>query len=82
MSSLNVAQLNLIYDKYWNILCTIKKYLCNGEAMQTKAILERQDLTYLLFKDLENVMPKVWEEKIWEMIWKRWEYYESFRYQR
>lgn len=27
---------------------------------------------------LESVMPRVWIDRVWEMIWKRWKYYESF----
>lgn len=35
-----------------------------------------------LFADLGLVMPEIWQDKIWEMIWKRWQYYESFCNQR
>lgn len=31
-----------------------------------------------LFEGFTNVMPKIWQDKIWEMLWKRWQYYESF----
>lgn len=30
-----------------------------------------------LFDGLEDIMSKQWREKVWEMIWKRWQYYES-----
>lgn len=30
-----------------------------------------------LFDGLEDIMSKQWQEKVWEMIWKRWKYYES-----
>ena len=32
----------------------------------------------ILFKDLEQALPKAWQLKIWEMIWKRWQFYENF----
>ena len=35
-----------------------------------------------LFAGLENIIGNALREKIWEMIWKRWEYYESFCNQR
>ena len=35
-----------------------------------------------LFEGLTGVMPKIWQDKIWEMLWKRWRYYESFCNQR
>ena len=35
-----------------------------------------------LFEGLENVLPQLWQDKIWEMIWTRWQYYESFCNQR
>ncbi len=31
-----------------------------------------------LFEGIENIMPQFWQDKIWEMIWKRWKYYEDF----
>lgn len=36
----------------------------------------------ILFKDLNDVLPAVFREKIWEMIWKRRKYYEDFCNQR
>lgn len=39
--------------------------------------LEKTDRAKL-FADLETILPEVWQDKIWEMIWKRWEAYESF----
>lgn len=36
----------------------------------------------ILFEDLNGVLPAKWEDKIWEMIWRRWECYESFCNQR
>lgn len=35
-----------------------------------------------IFKDLDTVLPLPWREKIWEMIWTRWRYYENFCNQR
>ena len=39
--------------------------------------LKKQDRIYL-FQGLENIMPQSWQDKIWEMLWNRWQYYESF----
>lgn len=39
--------------------------------------LERTDREKI-FLDLETIIPELWQDKIWEMIWKRWEVYESF----
>lgn len=44
-------------------------------------VLKSEDREYI-FEGLEEVMPKKWQDKIWEMIWKRWQYYESFCNQR
>ncbi|MBQ9060954.1 MAG: hypothetical protein IJ128_07410 [Firmicutes bacterium] len=30
-----------------------------------------------LFRDLEDALPKVYQDKIWEMIWRRWQVYED-----
>lgn len=35
-----------------------------------------------IFAGLEQVMPPCYMEKVWEMIWKRWEIYEGFYNQR
>ena len=35
-----------------------------------------------LMEGLENILPKAWLDKIWEMIWRRWQYYEDFCNQR
>ena len=35
-----------------------------------------------IFAGLEQVMPPCYMEKVWEMIWKRWEIYEGFYDQR
>ena len=43
--------------------------------------LKETDREYL-FEGLDNIMPQCWQNKIWEMIWKRWQYYESFCNQR
>ena len=39
--------------------------------------LKEQDRQYL-FKGLERIMSTSWQDKIWQMIWRRWQYYESF----
>jgi len=31
-----------------------------------------------LFEGMEGILPSEWLDKIWEMIWKRWKYYEDF----
>lgn len=35
-----------------------------------------------LFDGLETVLPQAWQDKIWEMIWKRWSCYEDLCCQR
>lgn len=32
----------------------------------------------MLFADLETVLSQVWIDKIWEMLWRRWMFYEDF----
>lgn len=32
----------------------------------------------VLFADLETVLPQVWRDKIWEILWRRWKFYEDF----
>ena len=39
--------------------------------------LKEQNREYL-FKGLEHIMSSSRQDKIWEMIWKRWQYYENF----
>lgn len=39
--------------------------------------LKQEDREYL-FQGLEQTLPKPWQDKIWEMLWKRWQYYEDF----
>lgn len=36
----------------------------------------------MLFDGLEDALPRAWQDKIWEMIWKRWQFYENLRCQR
>ena len=31
----------------------------------------------ILFRDLEEALPRVYQDKIWEMIWRRWQVYED-----
>lgn len=38
--------------------------------------LEERDRE-IIFKDLQTVLPQVYRDKIWEMIWMRWRYYED-----
>jgi len=35
----------------------------------------------VLFADLETVLPKIWRDKIWEMLWRRWKFYEDICHQ-
>lgn len=35
-----------------------------------------------LFVDLDAALPKVWQDKIWEMLWERWCRYEDFCHSR
>jgi len=39
--------------------------------------LTEKDKT-MLMEDLEGILPVLWQDKIWEMIWRRWMFYESF----
>lgn len=43
--------------------------------------LQESDREFI-FEGLDTVLPQMWSDKIWEMIWKRWNYYEDFRNQR
>lgn len=43
--------------------------------------LQESDREFI-FEGLDTVLPQIWRDKIWEMIWKRWNYYEDFRNQR
>ena len=38
--------------------------------------LEERDGAFL-FRNLENVLPEIYRDKIWEMIWRRWQHYED-----
>ena len=38
--------------------------------------LNKDDKT-ILFEDLDDALPKTWQDKIWEMIWERWCVYEN-----
>lgn len=42
----------------------------------------KEDDRTVLFEGLEEILPALWRDKIWEMIWKRWCYYEDFCNQR
>ena len=39
--------------------------------------LQRSDRGRIM-DGLDPVLPRLWQDKIWEMIWRRWRYYESF----
>ncbi len=43
--------------------------------------IKEKDKEYL-FQELDGILPKAWQDKIWEMLWNRWKYYESFCNQR
>lgn len=36
----------------------------------------------ILMQDFEEILPQAWQDKIWEMIWKRWQVYENICNQR
>ena len=38
--------------------------------------LKEQDREYI-FRDIDGIMPQEWQDKVWEMIWKRWRCYEN-----
>lgn len=56
-------------------------YLIPADKLPELRQLKREDRKKI-FKDLETILPELWQDKIWEMIWKRWEIYESFCNQR
>lgn len=43
--------------------------------------LKESDKHYLM-EGLDDILPETWRDKIWEMIWKRWQFYEDFCSQR
>lgn len=51
----------------------------NLSFMTQKAKIQRLEKSHreVLFKGLENILPEIFYEKIWEMIEKRWKHYES-----
>lgn len=38
----------------------------------------RESDQVVLFADLEPILPQAWRDKIWEMLWRRWTFYEDF----
>lgn len=44
--------------------------------------LKEEDREILFSGMNDEIMPALWREKIWEMIWKRWNYYEDFCHSR
>ena len=47
------------------------------DSRSLSGCLTRESRAYL-FADLDDALPDPWRDAIWEMIWKRWEYYENF----
>ena len=43
--------------------------------------LKESDKSFLM-EGLDYVLPSAWQDKIWEMVWRRWQYYEDFCNQR
>ena len=43
--------------------------------------LQETDKDFIM-AELENILPKAWQDKIWDMIWRRWQAYENLRNQR
>ncbi len=41
--------------------------------------LDENDKEYI-FKDLQGILPNIFYDKIWEIIWNRWKYYEDMCY--
>ena len=46
------------------------------EHLRVPGKLRETDREYL-FRDLSEALPPAYQDAIWEMIWRRWEYYES-----
>ena len=46
------------------------------EHLQVPGKLRETDREYL-FRNLSEALPPAYQDAIWEMIWRRWEYYES-----
>ncbi len=55
--------------------------LISKDKMPKVQKLKETDREYL-FAGIDEIMPEIWCNKVWEMIWKRWKYYESFCNQR
>ena len=51
--------------------------LIPDEYRRLPGCLTKESRAYL-FADLEDALPGPWRDAIWEMLWKRWEYYEDF----
>lgn len=51
------------------------------EKMPMLKALDKDD-DERLFDGLEDILPELWRQKIWEMIWKRWCKFEDFSNQR
>ena len=82
----DVAKLDVMEDKPVQCFVGSRSVKDNLELIPHKIrpkiqVLKETDKE-ILFKDLEDVLPNAFQEKIWEMIWKRWKYYEDFCYQR
>jgi hypothetical protein len=50
--------------------------LIPGEYLRLPGRLRETDREYL-FRDLSAALTPAYQDAIWEMIWRRWEYYES-----
>ena len=46
------------------------------ESLRVEGKLTETDRAFL-FKDLEDALSPAYRDAIWEMIWRRWQYYES-----
>ena len=51
--------------------------LIPDEYRRLPGCLTKESRAYL-FADLEDALPGPWRDAVWEMLWKRWEYYEDF----
>lgn len=80
--------------KYFDVLQdrAVQSFVGSRSAMDNLHLIPHDRLPELrrlkrtdrekIFLDLETILPEIWQDKIWEMIWKRWEAYESFCNQR
>lgn len=52
------------------------KLIPKDKMPKLKALKETDKM--VLLQGLDNILPNIWQEKIWNMIWQRWQAYENF----